>query len=111
MKNFFSHLFESVNLLHIVGGFILSLGVSIGYFLLYHDSGLKKAIFGFFYFLITPFLAIASFPAALAIMIIFFLLFRRVTTCMREHLRWIAYGLLWLHWVAFGMYCSTYVVL
>jgi len=98
------------NFKHFSIGFVVSFIVSLGYFFIYHDSSLKKAVFGFFYFLITPFLAIAEFPMALVIMIIFLLLFRRVSTCMRENLRWVAYGLLWLHWVAFGMYCSTYVV-
>ena len=104
-------LLKSANLKHFLLGLALSFGVSLGYFLLYHDSSLKKATFGFFYFLVTPFLALPSFPVAVGIMIIFFLLFRRVSSCMRVHLRWIAYALLWLHWVAFGMYCASYVVI
>ena len=103
-------LLKSDNLKHLLLGLALSFGVSLGYFMLYHDSGLKKAVFGFFYFLVTPFMAISALPVALVIMIIFFLLFRRVSSCMRENLRWLAYALLWLHWVAFGMYCATYVV-
>ena len=95
---------------HLVLGFLLSLVVSLGYFLFILESGLKKAVFGFFYFLVTPFLAVPALPVALVVMMIFFLLFRRVSSCMRVHLRWVAYGLLWLHWVAFGMYCATYVV-
>ena len=101
---------KSDNIKHFLLGLAISLMVSLGYFFLYHDSSLKKAVFGFFYFLITPFLAIPYFPVAVAIMIVFLLLFRRVSTCMRANLRWLAYALLWLHWVAFGMYCSTYVV-
>jgi len=101
---------KSANVKHFLLGLAVSFGVSLGYFLLYHDSGLKKAIFGFFYFLVTPFLALPAFPMAGLIMIVFLLLFRRVSTCMREKLRWVAYALLWLHWVAFGMYCARYVV-
>ena len=101
---------KSDNIKHFLVGFAISFVVSVGYFLLYHGSSLKKALFGFFYFLITPFLAVPYFLPSLVIMSIFFLLFRRVSTCMRENLRWVAYGLMWLHWVAFGMYCSTYVV-
>jgi hypothetical protein len=104
-------LLKSVNLKHFLFGLTVSFGVSLGYFLLYHDSSFKKAIFGFFYFLVTPFLALPSFPLGFIIMIIFFLLFRRVFSCMREDFRWIAYALLWLHWVAFGMYCASYVVI
>ncbi len=101
---------KSDNLKQFLLGLGISFMVSLGYFFLYHDSGVKEAIFGFFYFLVTPFLAVPYFPASLLIMIIFVLLFRRVSTCMRGNLRWVAYGLMWLHWVAFGMYCSTYVV-
>ena len=101
---------KSDNFKHFLIGFAISFVVSLSYFFIYHDSSIKKAVFGFFYFLITPFLAIPYLPISLVIMIIFFLLFRRVSTCMRENLRWVAYALLWLHWVAFGMYCSTYVV-
>ncbi len=72
---------------------------------------LKKSFFGFFYFLITPVLAIPHFPVALIVLVILALLFRRVAGCMRAHLRWVAYLLLFLHWVAFGFYCSSYVVL
>jgi len=103
-------LLKSANLQHFLLGLAVSFVVSLGYFLYYHDSGVKKAVFGFFYFLMTPFLAMPYFLPSIPIMILFFLLFRRVSTCMRQNLRWIAYGLLWLHWVAFGMYCSTYVV-
>ncbi len=101
---------KSDNFKQFLLGLAISFVVSLGYFMLYHDSGVKKALFGFFYFLITPFLALPYFPLSLLIMIIFFLLFRRVRSCMRAHLRWLAYALLWLHWVAWGMYCSTYVV-
>ncbi len=104
-------LLKSDNLKYFLLGLVVSFVVSLGYFFIYHDSTLKKAVFGFFYFLITPFLAIPYFPVAVGIMIIFFLLFRRVSSCMRVNLRWLAYALLWLHWVAFGMYCSTYVVI
>jgi hypothetical protein len=103
-------LLKSDNLKALLLGLAVSFGITLGYFLLYHDSGLKKAVFGFFYFLITPFLALSSFPIGMLIMIIFFLLFRRVQSCMRENLRWVAYALLWLHWVAFGLYCASYVV-
>ncbi len=72
---------------------------------------LKKSFFGFFYFLITPFLAIPHFPVALIVLVILGLLFRRVAGCMRPQLRWVAYLLLFLHWVAFGFYCSSFVVI
>lgn len=99
------------NIKHFLFGLVISFVISATYLAIYHDSSVKKSIFGFFYFLITPFLAISSFPMAVPIMIIFFLLFRRISTCMRENLRWLAYTLMWLHWIAFGMYCSTYVVI
>jgi hypothetical protein len=102
---------KSDNLKAFFLGLAVSFGVTLGYFLLYHDSGIKKAVFGFFYFLVTPFLALPYFPMALLIMIIFFLLFRRVSSCMRVNLRWVAYALLWLHWVAFGLYCASYITL
>jgi len=72
--------------------------------------GLKKALFGFFWFLITPFAAIPAFLISLVVIAILFLLFRRVGSCMRPQWRWIAYLLLFLHWEAWGFYCSGYVV-
>ena len=98
------------NIKHFLRALLLSFVVSISYFLIYHDSGMKEAVFGFFYFLITPFLAMPYLPISMVVMIILLLLFRRVSTCMRENFRWLAYTLLWLHWVAFGIYCASYVV-
>jgi uncharacterized BrkB/YihY/UPF0761 family membrane protein len=71
----------------------------------------KKALFGFFYFLFTPFAAIPAFPVSLIVIVILFLLFRRVGSCMRQNLRWVAYMLLFLHWEAWGFYCSGYVTI
>lgn len=104
-------LLKSDYLKQMIVGFLVSFGISIGYFLLYLTTPIKKAIFGFFYFLCTPIMALPSFPVSLLVMMIFLLLFRRVNSCMRIGLRWVAYALLWLHWVAFGMYCSSYVVI
>ena len=97
--------------MHILIGLGISFVISSMYLLIYHDSGVKKAVFGFFYFLLTPFLAVPYLPMALPIMIVLLLLFRRASGCMRVHLRWLAYTLLWLHWLAFGLYCSAYVVI
>lgn len=94
---------------HFLLGFGLSLLASVALFL-YLGLPLKKAIFGYFYFLVTPFLAIPAFPVSIIILIILLLLFTRVSSCMRQHLRWVAYLLLFLHWIAFGFYCSSYVV-
>ncbi|MNN68374.1 hypothetical protein D3C81_1840770 [compost metagenome] len=94
---------------HFLLGFALSLLSSVALFL-YLELPLKKALFGYFYFLVTPFLAISAFPVSIIVLIILILLFRRVSSCMRQHLRWVAYLLLFLHWIAFGFYCSSYVV-
>jgi len=91
-----------------LGGFLFALAVSFGMLLLL-GLGVKKALFGFFYFLLTPFLAIVHFPLAAIVLVILFLLFRRVGSCMRQRWRWVAYALLFLHWVAFGFYCSSYI--
>jgi len=80
--------------------------VALG-FLLYHGASLKSALFGFFYFFITPFLAIPQKPISLVIIIILLLLFRRASSCVREKLRFLAYAILLLHWLAWGLYCST----
>ena len=98
----------AVNTKHFAGGFLLSFVLSVLVFL-YLGISFKKALFGFFYFLLTPFLSILTFPVSLVVLIILFLLFRRVGSCMRARWRWIAYALLFLHWVAFGFYCSGYV--
>ncbi len=91
-----------------MAGFILAFFVTV-VFLLYLHVGFKEAIFGFFYFIVTPFLAIVHFPVSIIIMIILLLLFRRVNFCMRTNLKWVAYALLCLHWIALGFYCSRYV--
>ena len=96
--------------LHFIAGLIFAFVVSAGTFL-YLGLTVKKAVLGFFYFLLTPFLAIPHYPISLIVLIILFLLFRRVGSCMRPRWRWIAYALLFLHWVAFGFYCSSYVVI
>ncbi len=89
-------------------GLLLSLVLTVSLFL-FLGLPLQKALFGFFYFLLTPFLVIFSFPVSIVVMVILFMLFRRVNSCMRTHLRWVAYTLLVLHWEAWGFYCSSYV--
>jgi hypothetical protein len=69
----------------------------------------KEAIFGFFYFLITPFLALPKLPISFVVMAVLALLFRRAGSCMRERLRWAAYAVLLLHWLAWGMFCAAYL--
>ena len=93
-----------------LAGLTGALVVSVLFFL---SLGLPlfKAFAGFFWFLVTPFAAIPAFPLSLVVLAILFLLFRRVGSCMRLKWRWIAYMLLFLHWVAWGFYCSSYVIL
>jgi hypothetical protein len=92
--------------LGLFGSFIISVT-----YLFYQEVGLKKAVFGFFYFLVTPFLAILNLPVSVVVTVIIFLLFRRASSCMRANLRWIAYLVLWLHLLAWGLYCSRFVVI
>ena len=89
-------------------GFIAACAVAIIAFL---SLGLswQKAFFGVFYFMLTPFLAIPAFPVSIVVLVILLLLFRRVGSCMRPQWQWIAYTLLFLHWEAWGFYCSSYV--
>jgi hypothetical protein len=93
-----------------IRSFIQGLGVAfvaaLG-FLLYNGASLKSALFGFFYFFITPFLAIPKNPLSLVIIIILLLLFRRAGSCVRGNLRFLAYAILLLHWLAWGLYCQT----
>lgn len=102
---------RSADIKHFLFGLGIAFVVSLGYMDFYHDSSLKKAVFGFFYFLITPFLALPHFPVAGLIMLLLFVLFLRVKSCMRAYLRWLAYALLWLHWIALGIFCARYVVI
>jgi hypothetical protein len=95
---------------HFLAGLLSAFGVSLLTFLVLGIT-LKKALFGFFFFLYTPFAAIPSFPVSIPVIVILLLLFRRVGSCMRRNLRWVAYMLLFLHWEAFGFYCSSYVTL
>jgi hypothetical protein len=104
----FKRFIHAVDWKHFAGGFFISFVLSVFVFL-YLGISFKKALFGFFYFLITPFLSIPSFPVSLLVLIILFMLFKRVGSCMRYKLRYIAYALLFLHWEAFGFYCSGYV--
>jgi len=90
-------------------GLFGSFVVSVAY-LLYQEIGIKKAIFGFFYFLVTPFLAIPSLPVSIVVVVILFLLFRRASSCVRLKFRWTAYMILWLHLLAWGLWCSRFVV-
>ncbi len=99
-----------VNWRHFGAAFFLSFLLSVTVFMLLGIAP-QKALFGFFYFLVTPFLAIPVFPVSIVVIIILLLLFRRVGSCMRPNLQWIAYLLLFLHWVAWGFYCSSYVSL
>jgi hypothetical protein len=94
---------------HLLVGFISAFAVSSAVFL-YLGLSLKKTLLGYFYFLVTPFLAIPHYPLSLVVMVIILLLLRRVGSCMRLKWRWIAYMLLFLHWAAWGFYCSGYVV-
>ncbi|RUM65564.1 MAG: hypothetical protein DSZ05_05870 [Sulfurospirillum sp.] len=89
-------------------GLLLSCVLSVSVFL-FLGIPPAKALFGFFYFLLTPFLVIFTFPVSLVVIVILILLFLRVNSCMRTHWRWIAYTLLFLHWEAWGFYCSSYV--
>jgi hypothetical protein len=88
-------------------GFFGSFVVTVTY-LLYQGLGVKKAIFGFFYFLVTPFLAILKLPISIVVIVILFLLFRRASSCMRVKFRWVAFMVLWLHLLAWGLYCSRF---
>jgi hypothetical protein len=90
--------------LGLFGSFVVSTA-----YLLYQGVGVKKALFGFLYFLITPFLAIYHLPISLVVVGVLFLLFRRATSCMRFKYRWIAYLVLWLHLLAWGLYSSTQI--
>jgi hypothetical protein len=92
--------------LGLFGSFVIST-----VYLLYQGVGVKKAVFGFFYFLVTPFLAILNLPVSVVVIVILSLLFRRASSCMRANLRWIAYLVLWLHLLAWGLYCSRFVVI
>lgn len=94
---------------HIVIGFVLSLIPSVVLFVLI-GFPVQKAIFGFFYFLVTPFLVVFSFPLSIVVIVILFILFRRVNSCMRHQYQEIAYMLLILHWEAWGFYCSSFVI-
>jgi len=91
--------------LGLFGSFIIST-----FYLLYQGIGIKKAFFGFFYFLVTPFLAIPTLPVSVIVISILFLLFRRASSCMRERYRFIAYMVLWLHLLAWGLWCSRFVI-
>ena len=93
-------------LIGLLGSFLISV-----VYLLYLGIGIKKALFGFLYFLVTPFLAIPHLPISLLVVIILFLLFRRASSCMRVQYRSIAYMVLWLHLLAWGLYCAEYVVI
>jgi len=92
--------------LGLFGSFIVSSS-----YLLYQGIGVKKALFGFFYFLVTPFLAIPYLPVSLIVIVILFLLFRRASSCMRVPYRPIAYMVLWLHFLAWGLWSSRFVVI
>ncbi len=98
-----------LNIRHFMIALIASWVLSVLVFI-FLGITLKKALFGFFWFLITPFAAIPAFPISLVVIAILFLLFRRAGSCMRPQWRWIAYMLLILHWEAWGFYCSGYVV-
>jgi uncharacterized membrane protein len=103
-------LLKSDSLKAFLKGLALSFVVSLG-FLLYHGADLKKAIFGFFYFFITPILALPHLHISLVVIFILLMLFRRASGCMRESLRFLAYAVLLLHWLAWGLYCSRFVVI
>jgi hypothetical protein len=92
--------------LGLFGSFVVSTA-----YLLYQGIGVKKALFGFFYFLVTPFLAIPNLPVSVVVIVILFLLFRRASSCMRVKYRPIAYLVLWLHLLAWGLYTSRFVVI
>ncbi len=91
-------------------GFFGSFVVTVTY-LLYQGVGVKKAIFGFFYFLVTPFLAILKLPISIVVIVILFLLFRRALSCMRVKFRWVAFMVLWLHLLVWGLYCSRFGII
>jgi hypothetical protein len=103
-------LLKSDSLRAFLKGLATSFVISLA-FLLYHGADLKKALFGFFYFFITPILALPHQPISLLVMLILIMLFRRASGCMRESLRFLAYGVLLLHWLAWGLYCSSFVVI
>jgi hypothetical protein len=102
-------LLKSDSLKAFLQGFALSFLVSLG-FLFYNGAGLKKALFGFFYFAITPILALPNLPISLLVMVILLLLFKRASSCMRKNLRFLAYSVLILHWLAWGLYSASYLV-
>lgn len=91
-----------------ISAFVLSLIVTSATYL-YLGLSWQKALFGFFWFLLTPILVIPAFPVSVVVLVILFLLFRRVGSCMRTQWQWIAYMLLFLHWEAWGFYCSSYL--
>jgi hypothetical protein len=105
-----AELLKSDSLKAFLKGLALSFVVSLGY-LIYHGADLKRAIFGFFYFFITPILALPNLPVSLVVIIILLMLFRRASGCMRENLRFLAYAILLLHWLAWGLYSSSFVVI
>lgn len=96
---------KSDNLRSLLKGAVLAFVVAL-IFLLYQGAKLKEALFGVFYFLVTPFLAIPKLPLSIVVMLIIFLLLRRASSCMRKNLRWLAYAILLLHWEAWGLYCA-----
>ncbi len=89
-------------------GWLIADIVALAVMLYFHIS-LKKAVFGLFYFLLTPFLTIFSYPVSFVVIVILGLLFKRVNTCIRTNLRAVAYALLFLHWMAYGVYVSRYI--
>ncbi len=88
-------------------GFLAAAAVGVS-FLLARGVGFEHALFGYLYALFVPFPAISHYPLSAVVLSILFLLFRRVRSCMRPGWRWIAYGLLFLHWALWGLYCTAY---
>lgn len=74
-----------------------------------------KVLHGFGYFAIAPFYVLVFIPLQkvflfLAGIVVFGLLFRRIGSCMRPTLQWMAYMLLILHWILFGIYSAGFML-
>jgi hypothetical protein len=89
-------------------GWLIADAVALVLMVYFHIT-FKKAVFGLFYFMITPFLTIFSYPVSFVVIIILGLLFRRVNTCLRTNLKAFAYAILFLHWMGYGVYASRYI--